>query len=85
MAFFQPTGVLLFAPLGMPVRKRGNAGDVSEDPVKKEEELIVKTTKEVVVKFIEIGRLSPGSFEEVWHQVLKTVRASIRSGDQDET
>jgi hypothetical protein len=43
----------------------------------KEEELAVKVTKEIVVKFIEVGRLSSQSFEEVWNQVYKAVASSF--------
>lgn len=43
----------------------------------KEEELAVKVTKEIVVKLIEVGRLSSQSFEEVWNQVYKAVTSSF--------
>ncbi len=45
--------------------------------MKKEDELAIKVTKEIVVKFIEVGRLSVNSFEEAWNQVHATVRESI--------
>jgi hypothetical protein len=51
--------------------------------MKREEELIVKVTKEIVVKFIEVGRLSVNSFEEAWNQVYRTVRHSLREGASD--
>lgn len=41
-------------------------------------EVIFKAAKEVVVKFIEVGKLSPSGFEEtftrVYHSMEKTVR-----------
>jgi hypothetical protein len=37
--------------------------------MKKEEELALKATKEIVVKFIEVGRLSVASFDDVWNTV----------------
>jgi hypothetical protein len=46
--------------------------------MKSEEELVLKVTKEIVVKFIEMGRLSVNSFEEVWKQVHRTVGNSLR-------
>ena len=46
--------------------------------MKSEEELVLKVTKEIVVKFIEMGRLSVNSFEEVWKQVHRTVGSSLR-------
>ena len=45
--------------------------------MKDQEELILKVAKEIVVKFIEVGRLSVNSFEEVWRQVYKTVSESV--------
>jgi hypothetical protein len=42
------------------------------------EELVLKVAKEIVVKFIEMGRLSANSFDEVFRQVHKTVRDSLR-------
>ncbi|MFO8241367.1 MAG: hypothetical protein R6T90_10290 [Dissulfuribacterales bacterium] len=44
----------------------------------REEELILKATKEIVVKFIEMGRVTPTSFEEVFTLVYRTV-ASAKS------
>ena len=44
--------------------------------MKQEDELALKITKEIVVKFIEVGRLSVSSFEQVWNQVHATVRGS---------
>ena len=46
--------------------------------MKQEEELAVKVTKEVVVKLIEMGRLSVNTFDEVFKQVHKTVSESLR-------
>lgn len=43
-----------------------------------QEEAILKTTKEIVVKFIETGRIFPGSFEEVFKIVYKTVSDSVK-------
>ena len=43
------------------------------------DELIMKITKEVVVKFIEVGRLSPAKFEETFAQVHNTVQKTARS------
>jgi predicted transcriptional regulator len=45
--------------------------------MKKENELAIKVTKEIVVKFIEAGRLSVSSFQEVWRDIHKTVSHSM--------
>jgi len=49
--------------------------------MKKEDELSIKVTKEIVVKFIEVGRLTVNSFEEVWNNIHKTVRSSLKEDD----
>ncbi|MCL6621457.1 MAG: hypothetical protein K6T55_05080 [Syntrophobacterales bacterium] len=41
------------------------------------EEQVLKVTKEIVVKFIEVGRLSPASFPETFQMVIDTVRRSL--------
>jgi hypothetical protein len=52
--------------------------------MKREEELVLKVTKEIIVKFIEMGRLSINSFEEVWKQVHRTVCDSLdKTADED--
>jgi hypothetical protein len=48
--------------------------------MKQEEEMALKVTKEIVIKFIEIGRLSVNSFDEVFHQVHTTVLDAITGG-----
>ena len=48
--------------------------------MKNEEELVLKVTKEIIVKFIEVGRLSVNSFEDVWSQIHQTLRDSLKQG-----
>ena len=52
--------------------------------MKSKEELTVKVTKEIVVKFIEVGRLSVNSFDEVWKQVHQTVCGSLRETEPED-
>jgi hypothetical protein len=47
--------------------------DLGRDLKLREEELILKVTKEIVVKFIEMGRVTPTSFEEVFELVYRTI------------
>jgi len=49
--------------------------------MKKEDELVLKITKEIVVKFIEVGRLSVNSFEEVWENIYHSVSRSLKEDD----
>ena len=46
--------------------------------MKSKEELSLKVTKEIVVKFIEMGGVSVNSFEGVWKKVHGTVRDSLK-------
>jgi predicted transcriptional regulator len=45
--------------------------------MKDQDEVVLKVTKEIVVKFIEVGRLSVNSFEEVWGQVHTAIKKSV--------
>lgn len=47
------------------------------------EESILKVAKEVVVKFIEVGRLTPTNFDETFRSVYQAVRDSVRSKPED--
>ena len=52
------------------------------------DEQILRAAKEIVVKFIEAGRISPSAFNETFINVYRTVdqttRESIRQSRQDE-
>jgi len=43
------------------------------------DEAILKVAKEIVVKFIEVGRLSPSNIGETFQDVYKAVRDTVRS------
>ncbi len=45
------------------------------------DETVLKITKEVVVKFIEVGRLSPANFSETFAEVHRVVREA--AGDSE--
>ncbi len=51
------------------------------------DEQILRATKEIVVKFIENGRISPAgfheTFESIYHTVDKTAKASIKDSRQE--
>ena len=46
--------------------------------MKQEDELALKVTKEIVIKFIEVGRLSVNAFDEGFRQVHSTVVESLK-------
>ena len=43
------------------------------------DEAILKVAKEIVVKFIEVGQLSPAKFGEIFDDIYKSVRRTVRS------
>jgi len=51
--------------------------------MKQEDELALRVTKEIVIKFIEVGRLSLNNFDEVFRQIYDTVRGSLLGSIDD--
>ena len=47
-------------------------------PFSPQEEAVLKVAKEIVVKFIEVGRLTPTTFPETFKMVIDTVRQSLK-------
>ncbi len=47
---------------------------------------VLKVTKEIVAKFIEVGRVSPASFDEAFKSIYRSVKEAIldHSIDQEE-
>ncbi|AIH04494.1 hypothetical protein [Thermodesulfobacterium commune] len=54
--------------------KNKTAEDFKLSPL---EEITLKTTKEIVIKFIEMGRCSPATFEEVFTQVFSVIKKTL--------
>jgi len=52
--------------------------------MKRRDEVALKIAKEIVVKFIEVGRLSLSSFDDAWKQIHRAVRNSISEEDPEE-
>ncbi len=50
----------------------------SAAPLAPREEAILKAAKEITVKFIEVGRVSPQSFPETFKMVVDAVRQSLK-------
>ncbi|MEJ2670677.1 MAG: hypothetical protein P8168_00470 [Deltaproteobacteria bacterium] len=51
-------------------------------PLTPREELLLKVAKEIVVKFIEVGRVSPASFADTYNLVIGTLRQSLKEGEK---
>ena len=61
----------------MTASKKHKETEVGEKPVS--DEAILKVAKEIVVKFIEVGRLSPQNFSETFESVYSSIRDTVRS------
>jgi hypothetical protein len=48
------------------------------DSLAPRDELLLKAAKEIVVKFIEVGRVSPASFNDTFNMVIDTLRQSLK-------
>jgi hypothetical protein len=46
------------------------------------DEHILKATKEIVVKFIECGRLSPSGFAEAFQNIYQTVADTVKAREK---
>jgi len=42
----------------------------------------LKVAKEVVIKFIEVGRLSPSNFNETFSEIYTSVRNTVKSSSE---
>ena len=47
------------------------------------DELILRSTKEIVVKFIETGRVGPAGFQEAFKAVYETVEQTVKGLKED--
>lgn len=47
-------------------------------PKQVSEDAMLKVTKEVVIKFIEVGRLSPGNFGEIFEEIYASIRRAVK-------
>ena len=48
----------------------------SDRPVS--DETLLKVAKEIVIKFIEVGRLTPATFEQTFDKIYHTIKETVR-------
>ena len=58
---------------------KGNT-DHCEENKTIDQEAILKITKEIAVKFIEMGRITPNTFDETFKNINKTIRETVDKG-----
>jgi hypothetical protein len=44
------------------------------------DETLLKVAKEIVIKFIEVGRLTPATFEPTFDNIYNTIKETVRKG-----
>lgn len=49
------------------------------------QEQILRASKEIAVKFIEVGRLSPASFNQTFKDIYTTIESTVRQEASDQT
>jgi hypothetical protein len=47
-----------------------------------EEDAVLRTTKEIIIKFIEAGKVSPATFEKTFKDVNDAIRACVKGSGQ---
>lgn len=47
------------------------------------DEQVLRAAKEIVVKFIEVGRVSPATFEETFKNVFNAIDSAVNSAGKD--
>jgi hypothetical protein len=53
-----------------------NTGSNSEKPIA--DEILLKVAKEIAIKFIEVGRLTPATFEQTFDNIYNTIKDTVR-------
>jgi hypothetical protein len=58
--------------------------NIVEDNMRPLDEHVLKVSKEIVAKFIEVGRVSPASFDDTFKSVFRSVKEAIVDNRVDE-
>lgn len=47
------------------------------------DEQILRAAKEITVKFIEVGRISPNSFPDSFREIYETIHGAVKAKDPE--
>lgn len=61
------------------MRENNNTASPSPSPAVNDE-TILKIAKEITVKFIEVGRISPAGFAPAFSAIYQAIAATVREG-----
>jgi hypothetical protein len=63
-------------------KQSANTHRKEKDMSSKNDEMILKTAKEIVVKFIEVGNISPTSFHDHFRNIYATVETAVNEAEE---
>jgi hypothetical protein len=55
-----------------------------EDNMRSLDEHVLKVAKEIVAKFIEVGRVSPAAFDETFKSIYRSVKEAVVTNSTEE-
>ena len=62
-------------------RKINNSNSSDKDVKTISDDTILKISKEIAVKFIEVGRLTPSTFNETFKDIYRTIEDTVQKND----
>ncbi len=66
--------------IGAVMAQSAKAPDKSEPAGMVTDETILKIAKEISIKFIEVGRITPATFEQSFKNIFSAIDATVRKG-----
>lgn len=62
----------------MTAERKNEGASIKKDFI--HEESILKVSKEVAIKFIEMGRITPSTFDETFRKIHTTIKETVQKG-----
>ncbi len=59
---------------------QNNNGGATKSKERITEDAILKVSKEVAIKFIEMGRITPSTFDETFKKIHSTIKETVHKG-----
>jgi hypothetical protein len=79
LAFFlQQRRLSFYQEHPMAAERKSDGSSIRRDCIN--EESILKVSKEVAIKFIEMGRITPSTFDETFRKIHSTIKETVHKG-----
>jgi len=76
--FMQPQKSLCSSPNGLPSAEAFLLWtSLKDQPVHQDDEVILRFAKEIAIKFIELGRISPDTFGEHFRRIFWSLKSTV--------